>query len=65
MDSFTVSDYDSELDSLHHGDEIEFNATVMGVAGHPNSDNLRHFHLTGLRVTKGHREDIPYYYLKY
>jgi hypothetical protein len=46
MDSFRVVEYEKQLDGLHHGDEIIFNATFLSVGGNRGSDSPRHLHIT-------------------
>jgi hypothetical protein len=64
LDSFTVAEYEEELDRLHHGDEIIFNATFFSVAGGRGGDYPRHLHITNMNVTGQRNASLPYYLLK-
>jgi hypothetical protein len=63
MDSFSVDEYEKQLDGLHHGDEIVFNATFLSVFGNRGADSPRHLHITSMNFTGSRNPKLPYYLL--
>ena len=48
-----LTQYKSEIENLHRGDHVRFNATIMSMG---DTQHLHHLHVFGIEMIPGHKD---------